>query len=134
MQNWVVFFANIIWIPFLVSVLNSCSNSAEKKSEIHSLDTKKVNLDIIFFGLTEKVKYDLLIKSPYKSITQEDEISLKGDTVNYQIEVFSGSEIKMNVKTFDSFGPEVNLLIYVDNELWYSNKNSYQIELDSNLP
>jgi hypothetical protein len=118
----------------MVSLHISCSNSAEKKSVIHSDDVKKVKLDIVFFGLTDKVKYDLMIKSPYKSISQEDEISLKGDTTKYQLEVFTGSEIKMNVKTFDSFGPEVNLQIFIDGQLWYSNKNSYQIELDSTLP
>jgi hypothetical protein len=134
MQNLIKFFTIGIWVPFLVSTLQSCSNSAEKKSVIHSADVKKVKLDIVFFGLTDKVKYDLMIKSPYKSITQEDEITLKGDTTKYQLEVFTGSEIKMNVKTFDSFGPEVNLQIFMDNQLWYSNKNSYQIELDSNLP
>ena len=103
MQNLIKFFTIGIWVPFLVSTIQSCSNSAEKKSVIHSADVKKVKLDIVFFGLTDKVKYDLMIKSPYKSITQEDEITLKGDTTKYQLEVFTGSEIKMNVKIKNIF-------------------------------
>lgn len=134
MQKLMRILSLYIWIPILVSLHYSCSNTTEKKSVIDSSNPKRVQLDIVFFGLTDRVKYDLIIKSSYKSISQEDEISLKGDTTKYQFEVFSGSEIKMNVKTFDSFGPEVNLQIFIDKQLWYSNKNSYQIELDSNLP
>ena len=47
------FFTIGIWVPFLVSTIQSCSNSAEKKSVIHSADVKKVKLDIVFFGLTD---------------------------------------------------------------------------------
>lgn len=115
-------------------VIFSCSNPKEKESVVKNSELKLVNLDLIIFGLSDKIKYDLFIKSPTKVITQEDELILKGDTVKFNFEIYSKSEIEVNVKTFDSFGPDVFLMIYLDGKVWYTEKSNYQIELNTTLP
>lgn len=121
-------------IYIVLCILFSCSNANEKESIDKKSEPIQVLVGVFLYGETDKVKYDLWIKNPYKVISQEDEVVLKGDTVKFYFETYSQSDIKVNVKTFDSFGPEVNLIVLIDGKVWYTTKNSYQIELDAKLP
>lgn len=123
-------------ILFIFSVFYSCSpnkSGVKKSNDDFPVVDCEVKVEVI--GNVDGISFYLFQKSNTKSVTIERTLDLRKDSIEiFHLNSSSKDKIKIDLKTSDSYGDPVKLIIYVDDVLWINESDSYQIKIDYEIP
>lgn len=123
-------------ILFIFSVFYSCSpnkSGVKKSSDDFPVVDCDVKVEVI--GNVNDIDFYLFQKSNTKSVTIERTLDLRKDSIEiFNLKSSSKDKIKIDLKTSDSYGEPVFVKIYINNELWVEESDSYQIQIDYEIP
>ena len=121
---------------FVVMFLFACSpNKQEDENKQHEFPSVKCKLKVLVTGDVDHVSFCMFQKSEDNTVNIDQELNLSLDSNEvFDINVISGSELTVEIKTSDSYGAPVVVKVFVNDLLWIQESDSYQIHLDQIIP
>lgn len=115
-------------------LLLSCSK-ADKVIVKEDLQGEPCNIKIIVSGKSPDVQFKCLAKAKEKAVTIDRQVDvLDKDKDEFSFSSYTGGTISCELKTKDSYGPEVSLKVYVNGKFWQENTGKYNPKVEGTIP
>ena len=126
---------------FLFSLLigllffSGCGKSEKVIVRAKNREGKPCNIKVVISGKAPKVQFTLFAKAKEKEITIDREIDVL-DTIKdeFSFSSYTGGKLSCELKTKDSYGPEVNLCVFINGKLWKTESGNYNPKIEGVLP
>ena len=126
------FYSIFLVLSFLVI---GCGKS--EVSIIQSKDRvgKPCNVKVVITGEAPEVQFVLFTKAKEKAITIDREINvLDGVKDEFSFSSYTGGKLFCELKTKDSYGPEVTLKVFVNGKFWKEKSGKYNPNIEGVIP
>lgn len=124
--------SSIFVISFL---LTGCGKSEETVANAKFKDGMPCNIKVLISGKAPQVQFILISKAKEKAVTIDRQIdvldSLKDE---FSFSSFTGGKLSCELKTLDSYGPEVTLKVFVNGKFWRGNTGKYNPKIVGVIP
>ncbi len=124
---------NIFFI--LTLFLFSCGKSeksAVKKAEVIG---EPCNVKIEIFGKAPQVQFKCFAKAKEKAVSIDRQINvLDKEKDEFSFSSYTGGKLSCELKTNDSYGPEVTLKVYVNGKFWKEETGQYNPKIEGLIP
>tara|TARA_B100001094_G_C18105947_1_gene758356 strand:+ start:98 stop:499 length:402 start_codon:yes stop_codon:yes gene_type:complete len=126
----------ISFIFFSISFLFlSCGKSEKVASSLGDLSGNPCNIKVIVSGKAPIVNLKLFSKAKEKAVTIVREINVLDDVKDeFSFSSYTGGKLSCELKTKDSYGPEVTLVVLVNGKVWQEKTGRYNPKIEGLIP
>jgi hypothetical protein len=122
-------------ISIFLTLVYSCGKT--EKSIVRAADRngRPCNVKVVISGKAPDVQLTLFTKAKEKAVTIDREINVL-DTLKdeFSFSSYTGGKMFCELKTKDSYGPEVTLQVFVNGRLWKSESGKYNPKIEGLIP
>ncbi|MAW65849.1 MAG: hypothetical protein CMD18_06610 [Flavobacteriales bacterium] len=113
----------------------ACGKSEKSIVRAKNKVGKPCNVKVVISGKAPKVQFTLFTKAREKEVTIDREIDVL-DTIKdeFSFSSYTGGKLSCELKTKDSYGPEVVVHIFINGKLWQSQSGNYNPKIEGILP
>ena len=125
----------LYYLSFIIVLLASSCGKSEKSINFSSLNGSPCNIKVVVFGSAPKVNLKLFSKAKEKAVTIVREIDVLDDIKDeFSFSSYTGGKLSCELKTKDSYGPEVTLRVLVNGKLWKEETDRYNPKIEGFIP
>ncbi len=96
---------------------------------------KPCNVKVLITGKAPEVQFVLYTKAKEKAVTIDREINVLDDIKDeFSFSSYTGGKLFCELKTKDSYGPEVTLKVFVNGKLWKQQSGNYNPNIEGIIP
>ena len=96
---------------------------------------KPCNVKVVITGKAPEVQFVLFTKAREKAITIDREINVLDETKDeFSFSSYTGGKLFCELKTKDSYGPEVSLKVFVNGKFWKEKSGKYNPNIEGVIP
>ena len=120
----------------VVSLLfTSCGKTEEAVVVVKEKGGKPCNVKVVISGKAPDVQLTLFAKAKEKAVTIDREINVLDDQKDeFSFSSYTGGKLSCELKTKDSYGPEVTLKVFVNGKFWREQTGKYNPKIDGIIP
>lgn len=120
---------------FISLFVFSCGKSEKSINSFSDLNGNPCNIKVIVLGAAPKVNLKLFSRAREKAVTIVKEINvLDNQEDEFSFSSYTGGKLSCELKTTDSYGPEVTLKILVNGKLWKEQTGRYNPKIEGLIP
>lgn len=119
----------------LSMIFASCGKSEQTVMTVKDNSGKPCNIKIEILGGAEEVQFTLFSKAKEKTVTIDRQINVLDDVKDeFSFSSYTGGKMSCELKTKDSYGPEVTLKVFVNGKFWLENTGKYNPKVEGVIP
>ena len=119
----------------LAVILLSCGKSEFAVSRSSERGGKPCNVRVVISGKAPEVQLILFTKAKEKAVTIDREINVLDDEKDeFSFSSYTGGKLFCELKTKDSYGPEVKLQVFINGKFWKENSGRYNPNIEGVIP
>lgn len=112
-----------------------CGKSEEAVVKVKEIGGKPCNIKVVISGKAPEVQLILYAKAKEKAVTIDRQIDvLDADKDEFSFSLYTGGKLSCELKTKDSYGPEVTLKVLVNGNLWKEQTGQYNPKIEGVIP
>jgi hypothetical protein len=117
------------------ALILACGKSEKSIVRANNNVGKPCNVKLVISGKAPKVQFTLFTKAREKEVTIDREIDVL-DTIKdeFSFSSYTGGKLSCELKTKDSYGPEVAVSIFINGKLWQRQSGNYNPKIEGILP
>ncbi len=118
-----------------VMLVFGCGKSEKSIVRNNNIVGKPCSVKVVISGKSPKVQFTLFSKAREKAVTIDREIDVL-DTIKdeFSFSSYTGGKLSCELKTKDSYGPEVHLCVFINGKLWKTESGNYNPKIEGVLP
>tara|TARA_Y100000589_G_scaffold74312_1_gene67648 strand:+ start:1548 stop:1946 length:399 start_codon:yes stop_codon:yes gene_type:complete len=126
------FYSIFIVLSFLIT---GCGKSEVSVVQPEDKWGKPCNVKVVITGKAPEVQFVLFTKAREKAITIDREINVLDETKDeFSFSSYTGGKLFCELKTKDSYGPEVSLKVFVNGKFWKEKSGKYNPNIEGVIP
>ena len=119
----------------LVFVLIGCGKSEVDVVQAKEKGGKPCNVKVVITGKAPEVQFILFTKAKEKAVTIDREINVLDDIKDeFSFSSYTGGSLSCELKTKDSYGPEVTLKVFINGKFWKEQSGKYNPNIEGIIP
>ena len=123
-----------IFLALLV-VLVGCGKSEVAVVQAKEKGGKPCNVKVVITGKAPQVQFILFTKAKEKAVTIDREINVLDDIKDeFSFSSYTGGKLSCELKTKDSYGPEVTLKVFINGKFWKEQSGKYNPNIEGIIP
>ena len=123
-----------IFLALLV-VLVGCGKSEVAVVQTKERGGKPCNVKVVITGKAPEVQFILFTKAKEKAVTIDREINVLDDIKDeFSFSSYTGGKLSCELKTKDSYGPEVTLKVFINGKFWKEQSGKYNPNIEGIIP
>ena len=120
---------------FASAFVFGCSKSEKSTVRANIQIGKPCNVKVVISGKAPKVQFILFAKAREKEVTIDREIDVLDNIKDqFSFSSYTGGKLSCELKTKDSYGPEVVVQIFINGKLWKRQSGKYNPKIEGVLP
>ena len=124
----------IIMFP-LSLILSSCGKGEETMVKKADDSGKPCNVKVVIEGKAPDVQFKCFAKAKEKAVTIDRQIDvLDAEKDVFSFSSYTGGKLSCELKTKDSYGPEVTLKVFVNGKFWQEQTGQYNPKIEGVIP
>ena len=122
-------------ISIFLTLVYSCGKTEKSIVRASDRNGRPCNVKVVISGKAPDVQLTLFTKAKEKAVTIDREINVL-DTLKdeFSFSSYTGGKMFCELKTKDSYGPEVTLQVFVNGRLWKSESGKYNPKIEGLIP
>lgn len=119
----------------LTILLLGCGKAEKSMVKKEVVEGKPCSIKVIVSGESPDVQFKCFAKAKEKAVSIDRQVNVLDDQVDeFSFSSYTGGKIKCELKTKDSYGPEVQLEIFVNGKLWQKQTGNYNPKIEGEIP
>ena len=119
----------------LALVLIGCGKSEVSIVQAKDRGGKPCNVKVVITGKAPEVQLVLFTKAKEKAVTIDREINVLDDIKDeFSFSSYTGGKLFCELKTKDSYGPEVTLKVFINGKFWKEQSGKYNPNIEGVIP
>ena len=119
----------------LLGLLISCGKPEASVVRSKASGGKPCNVKVVITGKAPEVQFTLFAKSKEKAVTIDREINVLDENDDeFSFSSYTGGKFFCELKTKDSYGPEVTLKVFINGKFWKEQTGKYNPNIEGIIP
>lgn len=119
----------------IVLAFSSCGNSEKSIARATNNAGKPCSVMVAISGKAPKVQLTLFARAREKAVTIDREIDVLDSIKDeFSFSSYTGGKLSCELKTKDSYGPEVTLHVFINGSLWKKESDRYNPKIEGFIP
>lgn len=116
-------------------LLLGCGKSDKEIAKFEELMGKPCNIKVVVHGKAPHVSFKLFSKAKEKAVTIFKEVNVLDEKKDeFSFSSYSGGKLSCELKTKDSYGPEVTISLFLNGKLWQEKTGRYNPKINCTIP
>lgn len=119
----------------LTYLLLSCGKAEKTVAKEVTVEGKPCNVKVVVSGMAPDVQFKCFAKAKEKAVSIDRQVDLLDEQKDeFSFSSYTGGKISCELKTKDSYGPDVSFKVFVNGKFWQEQTGKYNPKIEGEIP